>query len=470
LTQVVKKSAGGAILNTVTEAYDPLDRRIKEETTQWGFTSTTWFAYDGGHIALRFDGDGSLTGRYLHGEAVDQIFAEEVGGQTRWTLTDHLGSVRDVVSDTGMTLGRITYDSFGQVTNTTGIVDTLFRYTARPGMSSTGLYDYRARAYDPRIGQFLSEDPIGFAAGDPNLRRYVGNEPTHWVDPSGLQSQYPSIGAYPPYYPKWSPYQWYDDPRSWLAGTWLGKFLQDRENTAWDREKEERRQRWEAEEARKRRAEAAGRHPAWQFCLEEFPTLAWELLIGLGSARAGGGGGGVQARPGGGRSRPGGAAQSGPRMSSGSSGEGAKSAGGASGNAPRSAPTPGGIGRFPEWRVGGSITQAMPDGSYPSWLTIRSRYWQNRAAAAAPTEFGPQNLGAMRAGNPPSARVVVRNNATGQEQTIRVVKELHHARGGRGTPGFDTPVDLREVWPWEHAAIDPSRRLDYTFIRFATGN
>jgi hypothetical protein len=131
---------------------------------------------------------------------------------------------------------------------------------------------------------------------------------------------------------------------------------------------------------------------------------------------------------------------------------------------------PTGIGRFPEWRVGGSITQAMPDGSYPSWQTIRSRYWQNRAAAVAPTEFGPQNLGAMRAGNPPSARVVVRNNATGQEQTIRVVKELHHARGGRGTPGFDTPVDLREVWPWEHAAIDPSRRLDYTFIRFATGN
>jgi RHS repeat-associated protein len=135
---------------------------------------------------LRFDGNGSLTGRYLHGEAVDQIFAEEVGGQTRWTLTDHLGSVRDVVSDTGVTLGRITYDSFGQVTNTTGIVDTLFRYTARPGMSSTGLYDYRARTYDPRVGQFLSEDPIAFTANDPNLRRYVGNEPIRWVDPSGL--------------------------------------------------------------------------------------------------------------------------------------------------------------------------------------------------------------------------------------------------------------------------------------------
>ncbi len=40
--------------------------------------------------------------------------------------------------------------------------------------------------YDPVIGQFISEDPIGFDAGDPNLRRYVGNSPTNATDPSGL--------------------------------------------------------------------------------------------------------------------------------------------------------------------------------------------------------------------------------------------------------------------------------------------
>ena len=33
----------------------------------------------------------------------------------------------------------------------------------------------------------FSQDPIGFAAGDANLYRYVGNEPTLYVDPSGLQ-------------------------------------------------------------------------------------------------------------------------------------------------------------------------------------------------------------------------------------------------------------------------------------------
>jgi hypothetical protein len=40
--------------------------------------------------------------------------------------------------------------------------------------------------YDPTVGQFISEDPIEFDAGDPNLRRYVENSPTNATDPSGL--------------------------------------------------------------------------------------------------------------------------------------------------------------------------------------------------------------------------------------------------------------------------------------------
>ena len=51
--------------------------------------------------------------------------------------------------------------------------------------AETGLYYYRARYYDPAIGRFISADPIGFAGGDANLYRYVGNSPVNWTDPSG---------------------------------------------------------------------------------------------------------------------------------------------------------------------------------------------------------------------------------------------------------------------------------------------
>ena len=44
---------------------------------------------------------------------------------------------------------------------------------------------YRNRWYDPKIGRFISEDPIGFAGGDINLYGYVGNNPLSFVDPLG---------------------------------------------------------------------------------------------------------------------------------------------------------------------------------------------------------------------------------------------------------------------------------------------
>jgi hypothetical protein len=42
------------------------------------------------------------------------------------------------------------------------------------------------RRYDLKNARWLSEDPIGFAGGDENLCRYVGNAPLVGSDPYGL--------------------------------------------------------------------------------------------------------------------------------------------------------------------------------------------------------------------------------------------------------------------------------------------
>src|SRR5579859_7481900 len=44
---------------------------------------------------------------------------------------------------------------------------------------------YRARYYDSNSGKFLNEDPAGFQGGI-NAYRYVFNDPTDIMDPSGL--------------------------------------------------------------------------------------------------------------------------------------------------------------------------------------------------------------------------------------------------------------------------------------------
>lgn len=51
--------------------------------------------------------------------------------------------------------------------------------------------------YDPTIGQFLSEDPTEFEAGDPNLKRMVGNNLPNRTDPLGLEAT-PLIWTAPP--------------------------------------------------------------------------------------------------------------------------------------------------------------------------------------------------------------------------------------------------------------------------------
>jgi RHS repeat-associated protein len=63
---------------------------------------------------------------------------------------------------------------------------TRYLYTGREFDTATGLQYNRNRWYDPATGRWINQDPIGIAAGDGNLYRYVGNSPTNWIDPDGL--------------------------------------------------------------------------------------------------------------------------------------------------------------------------------------------------------------------------------------------------------------------------------------------
>ncbi|MEM9828735.1 MAG: RHS repeat-associated core domain-containing protein, partial [Planctomycetota bacterium] len=71
-------------------------------------------------------------------------------------------------------------------------VDSVFfGYTGRLFDSETDLQNNLNRWYDADTGRWISQDPIGFAAGDANLYRYVGNGPTNATDPSGLEEFQP---------------------------------------------------------------------------------------------------------------------------------------------------------------------------------------------------------------------------------------------------------------------------------------
>jgi RHS repeat-associated protein len=185
LTQVVFKDVTGNVVKSIEYTYDVADRRIAKKVD--GVVQER-YVYDEDNVALVFDGQGNQTHRYLHGTGVDQVLADErADGSVVWALTDQIGSIRDLVDNSGTVVNHITYDSFGKVVSQTGSVVFRYGFTGREQDGETGLDYYRARYYDSAVGRFISEDPIGFNAGDTNLSRYVGNGPTNFVDPSGLE-------------------------------------------------------------------------------------------------------------------------------------------------------------------------------------------------------------------------------------------------------------------------------------------
>jgi RHS repeat-associated protein len=202
LTSVTFKTSGGTVTKAVQYEYDAYNRLVTKKLDADGngtFEEKLHWIYDGNQPVLQFDGNtaSDLSHRYLWGPAVDQLLADETvdnGGpeDVLWPLTDWQGTVRHLATyvastDTTTVANEKFYDAYGNVTaETNSAVDTLFAYTGRFFDEDTGLQWNLNRWYDPKTGRWLSEDPIGFAAGDPNLYRYTGNSPADSLDPSGL--------------------------------------------------------------------------------------------------------------------------------------------------------------------------------------------------------------------------------------------------------------------------------------------
>src|SRR5207245_10297535 len=135
--------------------------------------------YQGQYVMKDINSDGT-TIEYLNGPGIDNKIRQK-GSSTTTTYyftQDHLGSTTALTGTTGKLVERITYDAHG---NSAGSTRTRYGFTGRERDSLTGLLYYRARFYDPQLGRFISEDPIGLD-GRIHSFDYVGNNPVLYLD------------------------------------------------------------------------------------------------------------------------------------------------------------------------------------------------------------------------------------------------------------------------------------------------
>jgi len=176
--------------------YDALGRCVKRTLNGM----TTYYIYDGEKPILEYrSGDLSNPAKNVYGKGIDEILMRYdptlTQNQTFYYQQDHEGSVTHLLNTSGNVIETYNYDAFGAPTiyaangtqRSSSAYSNRFLFTGREYANLFGFYEYRARAYHPTLGRFMSEDPKLFDAGDYNLFRYCHNDPLDLTDPMGLE-------------------------------------------------------------------------------------------------------------------------------------------------------------------------------------------------------------------------------------------------------------------------------------------
>jgi RHS repeat-associated protein len=165
--------------------YDELGRRVGK---QIGWQQWRW-SYLGEGQEIHRESRQSGQRFYTHGSGVDEhlsvSWSDSSGSHSNYYVANALGSIRQVVDGNGQTVNQYRYTAFGKMKQVQEAIDNTYTYTGREWDADAGLYYYRARWYDPDVGRFMSEDPIGLKGGDANVFKYVGNNPINSIDPLG---------------------------------------------------------------------------------------------------------------------------------------------------------------------------------------------------------------------------------------------------------------------------------------------
>jgi RHS repeat-associated protein len=210
-SQLTGMSTSG-VTGSVSFTYDGDGNRLTQNDTRAGGSDKayTWDV-NGSTPELESEHDvstGDLIRSYTRNGSMPLWMQTPNGsGTTTYDYqTDSLGSVVDLTDASGDQACSYAYGPYGDADASadgagtecvTGVSPSVnpVEYTGEY-QDATGLYDLRAREYDPALGQMLTTDPIDHPGQSPY--QYANDGPTWLVDPTGMSAR---GGA--PWYEPW---------------------------------------------------------------------------------------------------------------------------------------------------------------------------------------------------------------------------------------------------------------------------
>ena len=158
-------------------AYDADGLRLKKEDA----TGTKLFVWDDQNYLAETDAAGATeTAFTTEPSTYGGLISHRKAGASTTYHFDALGSTRALTDASEAVLERYNYTAFGTLLGSPTLL-TPFLWGGMVGYywdAALATQYIRARSYQPTIARWISLDPIGFAGGDANLFRYVGNSPT----------------------------------------------------------------------------------------------------------------------------------------------------------------------------------------------------------------------------------------------------------------------------------------------------
>ncbi|WP_183154015.1 RHS repeat-associated core domain-containing protein, partial [Pseudomonas syringae group genomosp. 3] len=174
---------------TSSYQYDSLGRRVGKQSDIQGQTDQKRFLWQGLRMLREESPEQSSLYLYEPGSYAPLARVDQKEGETENTIyyyhTDQIGTPLEMTDAEGHIVWQAKYAPWGLIKQlVVNEVEQNLRFQGQYFDVETGLHYNTFRYYDPEIGRFITQDPIGLSGGD-NLYLYAPN-PYGWVDPWGL--------------------------------------------------------------------------------------------------------------------------------------------------------------------------------------------------------------------------------------------------------------------------------------------